>query len=164
MENTILNFNSHTIYDTDGNSYEFQDFTDLYYEIDKKYYTDSTYFKYYTVGDNERLENISYELYNTTDRWDIILIINKMNSPLQLPQDNNVVISRAELNYQQWEELYGQGKPDWYKEIKLKYFTSLLTKENEVFRNLKVIRPTYMSEFMYDLDDMIKEYQSEVSD
>lgn len=160
MENTILNFNKHNVTGPNGELFTVNDFTNLYYKIDDKYYNNPKYYELYQVGDDEKIEVISYKQYGTPDRWDIILIMNQIHSPLSLPQSYGTVMERAELKYKQWELLYGHSKPSWFKELKLKYFTALANDENERFRNIKIIRKEYMLDFMYDLDDVIKSYQN----
>ena len=156
MKNTLLNFNEVQVDGPNSELFYLNDFTNLYFSIPEKYTKNEMYYTNYLVADNETIENIAYKEYGTVRRWDILLITNKIDSPLSLPKDYNTVLEKADILYNRWEKLHGFGKPDWFKLLKQKYFTQLANIENEKFRTIKIIKDKYLLELMYILDDQIK--------
>ncbi len=142
----------------DGDTFKIQDFTNLYFKIDPKYYSDNKYFEYYQVSDDETIDSISYKKYDTVKRWDLVLFLNRIGSPLELPKSYNTVIAKGEMMYSRWYEIHGFNKPEWFNDVKRKYFITLANTENEKYRVIKLVRKPYMTDFMYELDDIYKAY------
>lgn len=164
MKNTLLNFVQTEVPGVDASdTYYIQDYTNLYFKIDPKYYTDAKYFEYYQVADDELVDYISYKKYDTVQRWDLILIMNNINSPIELPKSYNTVLSKGEMMFNRWNDIYGLNKPEWYLDLKRKYFISLASTENEKYRVIKLVRKPYMTQFMYELDDIYKTYVNSVA-
>ena len=49
----------------------------------------------YKIEDNDKLERISYELYGTTDYWDILLMLNARDPLFDFPYDYDTVYDSA---------------------------------------------------------------------
>jgi hypothetical protein len=161
MKNTLLNFEQFLSTAPNNDTWIVQDFTNLYFKrMDNKYWTDLNYYTQIQVQDGELLDYISYKQYGTTERWDILSYINGIQSQVVLPKDNNTIYTRAENLYNRWFLLNnGSAKPEWYKKMKLKYFENICFKENEKHRYIKIIKPEYMYDFMYDFAVIQKDYQ-----
>jgi len=93
MKNTVYNFN--TIQTVDGKI--LRDFTSVYYggltELLSNY---PEYFDFIDVGTNEKMENVSYDLYGSVDYADVILACNEENFLWCMPYGNEVVIQHSE--------------------------------------------------------------------
>lgn len=73
MTNTLLKFDFEEVGDyivSDYFSRNIKLFEFINDQIKKEYFTS------YRMEDNDKIERISYELYGTTDYWDLILLIN----------------------------------------------------------------------------------------
>jgi hypothetical protein len=161
MKNTLLNFESFIHTSSEGDRWIVQDFTDLYFKrLDEKYWSDIKYYTNRQVSDGELLDYISYKEYDTTERWDLISFINNIHSQTVLPKDNNTIYTRAENKFNRWDALNGKSKPDWYKKMKLKYFENICFEENEKHRYIKIIKPDYMYDVMYDLAVIKSDYEN----
>ena len=55
-----------------------------------------------TLNDDELIDGVSYQLYETTDYWDILLALNKITNISQLPVNYDVVLKRALEEYTNW--------------------------------------------------------------
>lgn len=154
MKNTILNFDKIEIpnYLNDGNSLLLKDTTMLRYSFPKEYYTEK-YYDNVMVEDDERLDLLAYKYYGEIDKWDLIMVFNDMESPFLLPKNYDFVIERGVLRYEEWFRTYGEGKPYWFLEAKQKYFQQVSSKENEKYRNIKLIKKTYITQIMKEIDD-----------
>jgi hypothetical protein len=158
MLNEILDFEKNLEEGYESDFYIISDFTnDFWKNIPEKYYTDSKYFKWYKVSDNELIDYISFKEYDVVKYWDLLCIINNIHSTLELPKDNNTILEKANILYERWYSLHGYGKPKWFCENKKKYYENIVFKENEKFRNIKVIRREYLSELQYDILDVVKQ-------
>jgi len=75
-----------------------------------------------TLLDNDRLiEGISFELYETTMYWDLLLKLNGISNLSQLPVNNDVILIRAKNSLDRWMEagsvLRGANIPEQYDEV-----------------------------------------------
>ena len=154
MTNTILLFDTCSI-DMNNDTITLNDFTNISVNIPEKYINDSKYFEYYRVGDGERLDSISYNKYGDPSKWDIILMMNNLHSGLLLPKDYNIVISKSDIMFDNWESIENnKNRPAWFKDLKKKYFLSLANIENEKYRNIKILKSEYILELVYELDNI----------
>lgn len=149
-------------------------------DIPEKYYGDN-YIKTYTV-DNDRLpESISFELYENTDYWDLLMRFNNITNTSQLPVNYDSVLTRARNALSDWmqagelittnslAEQYTEviemldegipivlekeeGHPD--ETVKAKYLEMLAYTDdkNEEFRNIKYLTLSDISELESALD------------
>ena len=122
--------------------------------FDNKYKMNNIFFKYnlntvieerylmvYQIQDGQMLENISYEIYGDTEYFWILMIINNLNDPIfdiALPDDaiQRTAIERSRnndgsINHALYSTNYDQ-----------------LSQENDAKRNIKVIKPEYLNEFL----------------
>jgi len=105
--------------------------------------------------DSDRLlEAISFELYKSTDYWDIILVVNKMSSMNQLPVSYDMVLHRSEMLLQSWKDKMAKVSKELTDEdIKNKYNKILQEQDsvNEKYRNIKYIPMDDLSSLEADL-------------
>ena len=111
----------------------------------------------YRITDNDNIERIAYDLYGTTDYWDILVMLNQRNPLFDMPYNYdkieestksytntylNVICSIDNLHV-----IAGVGKKlyDEYLEEGLA--------ENESFRYMYVVEPTKMADFLKVLQD-----------
>lgn len=121
--------------------------------IPDKYFSND-YILEYKVADDRLLESIAFELYENTNYWDILLILNGMRSMNELPVNHDIVISRADRKLLEWKKKGALLPGNLTDEvIQNKYENILLLEEelNEKFRYIKYISTDDLSELEADL-------------
>ena len=154
MNNIVLNYEKDELinYDGSGDYFIVRDFTQEHYTVPDIYYSDKYYDNIF-IEDDERLDLLAYKYYGQTKFWDLIMVYNKMASPLLLPKNYNFVVDRGDIRYNEWFQTYGDNKPIWFLENKKRWFIQVSTRENEQFRNIKLIKKTYINRIMKEIDD-----------
>jgi len=115
-------------------------FKNIFYKYNLDTPIDEKYLKVYSIADGETLEGISYELYDDTIYFWTIIIINGIFDPifdLPLPEEAIQQIARENSTI------------NGILDIAL-YSTNydILTDENDAKRNIKVIKPGYLGQFL----------------
>jgi hypothetical protein len=153
MNNSFLNFK-----DIEFDGVLVKDYTDLSVlpGIPAKYY-DSKYLMEYELQDNELIEGVSYNIYGTTNYWDLLIAGNGIKSLSQLPVQYDTVLVRAEERYSTFlmkPNLTGIVPTTEKKELIYQEILAEEIENNEKFRTLKYIRPEYISELLSDLQKL----------
>jgi len=111
--------------------------------------SDQTMFDWYQIEDNDKIERISLELYGNINYWDILMIINQRNPLFEMPFDFDTLSNLALDQVEEFiDEVYKKPLGElehakMYSKWETKYIAN-----NEIFRIIKIIRPTRMSEFL----------------
>jgi len=110
-----------------------------------------TYFSYYQMTNNDKLERISYELYGTPDYWDILFLLNKRDPLFDIPFDYDTVYNSSTsfidtyINY-----IYSNAPLSSIKrstELQ-EEFLNMFIEQNEIYRVIRVVRPSKIGEFI----------------
>jgi hypothetical protein len=118
-------------------------FKNIFYKYNLNTPIDEKYLKVYSMADGETLEGISYALYDDTIYFWTIMIVNGIFDPifdLPLPEEAIQQIAREKstingiLNISLYSTNY-----------------DILTDENDVKRNIKVIKPGYLGQFLTEI-------------
>ena len=113
------------------------------------------YLTIYKIEDNDKLEKISFDLYKTTDYWDILLMLNDRNPLFEMPYDTNTLTTAYEtLKDKYCNNIYVNQPMSLV--TKTRFSNELLTlfnNMNESYRYLYVIEPTRMGDFIKVLKD-----------
>lgn len=157
MDNKILN------YDSTINSLDLKDSPSLFNITDytsKKYLdlyrlpelSSADYIQYYIVNNDEKPEAISFDLYENTDYWDLLMLINNRSPLFDLPYNFDVIASAAEDKIARYNETYSTGN---LAALDLSHYTELIEQEkinstaaNEDIRKIKVIKPSKIYDFI----------------
>lgn len=109
------------------------------------------YLDKYRMTDDDKLERISYELYGTTDYWDIIFLLNKRDPLFDMPYNFDTVSDDSTSFLDTYRffiyanaPLYSSSRSD---ELKEEFLSEDILK-NETFRYIDVIKPSRMSDFI----------------
>ena len=118
-------------------------FKNLFYKYHLATAIEEKYLQVYKITDGETLEDISNELYGDPEHFWTIIIVNDMLDPifdLPLPEESIQEIARdmSEVDGVVDDTLYATN-----------YDT--LTEENDQKRNIKVIRPAFLSSFLTEM-------------
>lgn len=108
------------------------------------------YLSYYKINDNDKLERISYELYGTTDYWDLLFLLNNKNPLFDMPYYFDTIMSESSEKSSTYISTLYQGSTNF--SIRAEELTNtFLNKDIETNNNNKtifVIKPTQMSNFI----------------
>lgn len=147
MKNSILNFEKEEVNNFIVSDY-FSKNINLYSII-----TDTIkneYFSIYRIMDNDKIERISYELYGTTDYWDLLLLINDRNALDGMTYDFETCSSAVESYINKYEfEIYSnkdfstQRRDELIQEFDEKYKL-----RSEANRYLFIVNPSKMQDFL----------------
>lgn len=153
MKNTVLKFDYEELDEFIVSDY-FSKKVDVYSLIDQI----KDYVSAYKISDNDKLERISYELYGTTDYWDILLLLNGRNPLVDFPYDYDAVYdsSKTFVNkymyyvYSNAPLIVGKVADDLYKE-----FLQLNIDRNEINRYMFIVKPNKIGDFIKVLKDNV---------
>lgn len=154
MLNKYLNFDN-----IEFNSKYVKNSTDLILlpDIIEKYLSDDMTSEI-TLEDNRLIEGISYELYDSTDYWDILMLVNGITRFDELPVSYDIVLKRTDEKLVEWKKLsrLTRGAIDEGKSSRK--YNELLEQEttkNEKYRNLKYVQNIYIEDLISELDNLI---------
>ena len=114
---------------------------------------DPTYITYHTLQDNEKIEGVSYNLYGSTDYWDILVLINEIDPLFDMPYDFDIITNMATSNVDNYSSKVYATKdlktlnPIRYNELIQEEITRI-TAYFEKIRTIKIIKPSKMLDFI----------------
>lgn len=110
----------------------------------------ANYFSLYKITDNDKLERISYDIYGTTDFWDILLTLNDRNPLFDMPYDTDAILDISEKFWANYaDNLYFQAPLDSQVLIDLVDIEIEKNKVlNEVHRYIYIIKPSKIHDFI----------------
>lgn len=151
MKNTILNYTKIEVDDFIVSDYfskkiSIRDFLSTHPDL----------FSAYRVMDDEKLENISYKLYGTTDYWDLLLMINDMNPLFDMPYNSDAIINKVQTELNTYFYFTYSHAP-LSNAARITELTTEFSENanllNEKFRYINVVKPTSISAFIKLLKD-----------
>lgn len=151
MKNTVLTFDKEELDEFIVSDYFSKNFR--LYEIKANL---SDYLDIRKVTDNDKLENISYSLYGTTDYWDILLLINEKNPLFDMPYDYDTVVDSATdfankyiyYVYSQAPLVIGDAATEFTERIIAEF-----VEDNENNRYMYIVKATKIGEFLKVIND-----------
>lgn len=148
MKNSTINYDTRTL-DGEVTSYQIKDYTSKSYDLtDMLEIYDTKYIDYYILANNEKIEELSYRLYNSASYWDILLLINFRDPLFGLVYDQDNVISNATNKVTTYVDQATVPIIDPYLSQLINEQIDINTFENESLRTIKIIRPSMINEFM----------------
>lgn len=144
MKNYILDFK-----EVEVEHFVFHNFTEPRF-VPSALAAKTEYYTYVEVDDNKKIEYISYDLYGTSEYWDIVLSLNNMRDPLALPKSLDFIINKVKRNIDEYIKYYKITDPNVREE---RYTIELEEQQklNEKFRMVKVVKPEKLVDFLRDL-------------
>jgi hypothetical protein len=108
------------------------------------------YFTTYKILDNDKIERISYEIYGTTDYWDLLLLINDREALCGITYDFETCTSNVESYINKYEfEIYSNNDiSDERKTELLDEFYEKYKLRNEMNRYMYIIKPSKIQDFL----------------
>lgn len=151
MQNTILKYEYEELDEFIVSNF-FSKKIDIY-SIIQEFVSNGTlndFLQLYRIEDNDKLERISYNIYGTTDYWDILLQLNDRNPLFDLPYNLDTLIDISEEFWNNYSNLLYFQSP-LHSDIlnKLIYEEIEIMKErNEIHRYIYIIKTTKIQEFL----------------
>jgi hypothetical protein len=155
MKNTILNYDREEVeMDLDGNINDVVASVPDYFSKDINVFEIfddvSDMLDVYQCDDDDKIERISYELYGTTDYWDLLLLLNDKNPLSQLPYNESVLQQSTEAHINLYKNYIYSHAPLLQTRTNelLAEFLQQDKENNEKFRFLYIIKPTKINDFI----------------
>jgi hypothetical protein len=156
MRNSIYQF-----YDIKRDQKVVKDFTSVYFSnlfnILEQY---DDYFMIIELGENDRLENVSYQLYGSENYADLILACNDENFIWSSPYDQDIILLLTENILDEFREEMNIDNFDnnpSYRAFKEQVHL-ILDDRNSKRKKFKVPKPENLGEVLNIIDNYIKEY------
>lgn len=147
MKNSIINFEKIEVDDFIVSDY-FSKNIYLYSIITENIKKD--FFITYRISDNDKIERISFELYGTTDYWDLLLLINDREALCGITYDFETCTANVESYVSKYEkEIYSNKDiTDIRMNELLNEFYEKYKTRNEMNRYMFVVKPSKMQDFL----------------
>jgi hypothetical protein len=153
MLNRIFNFPTIIVDDT----YQFDnifvyDKTAVYSIVDNNPYM------FYTkvCQDDEKLESLAYREYNDSSLWDILFVINKMESVYDLPKNQDIVYNESIDYFNEWKTKFPYITDQKTLDNVFNNIHSQKIADNEKYRVLLYIYTDYLTIFLDQVKNVFK--------
>lgn len=112
---------------------------------------DENWFHNIRIEYNKTLEGISNEIYQNPNYWDLIMLVNKKSPFNCLPYDEETIKDMAISKTNRYKEsTYGHNLPASDYVRLYDYYLNELSIENDSRFIIKVIKPSFIQEFLQD--------------
>lgn len=159
LTDTLLNFESfqEDILDIEGEAiletyvlpdYRSFDILGIYEYIDS---LPEETFMWYQLEDDTKLEKVALDLYGNSDYWDILMLINQKDPLFHMPYNYDTLVNSAEIKAQNYiDEIYGNTITNVAYNALVETYKKKFIKENEIFRYIRIIKPSQIYKFLQD--------------
>lgn len=138
----------------DNDIFELDDYTNLanISEILKEYEEEMLD---YQVSNDERIEVASFNIYESANYWDLLLLINNIRDWRELPVNQDKLDKKLNEVYSEWLEVFGKFKSEPAKEEKYKELEEAIFLENEKYRNIRYVKKEKINELKAKIKDFV---------
>lgn len=113
----------------------------------------SEWFAYVKVLNNTNVEKLAYDIYGSADFWDLLVLINDRSPLFEMPYDFDVIERMTEKMVSDYEKyVYKKSLPEEARERLRNKLASKISDNYESLRVIKYIKPTYVYEFLNELN------------
>ena len=107
------------------------------------------WFSYVLVPQNSTLEKVSYDLYESKDYWDILLLVNERMPLFDMYYDYDIISEAGETTLQEYENKVYRKKilSDVRERLRVKMQENYEA-ENENLKIIKYIKKNYLYDFI----------------
>lgn len=146
MKNSVLTYDSIVSDGYSHQDYSSRDYTKIHSYVETC--TDDL-FEWYRMNDNDKMERVSYELYGTTDYWDILIMINDLNPLYGLPYAYDIQDTAADETVAKYIAAHPESNiPDVHAEYMHAAYEAYYIHENELGRVIRIVKPSKLQEFL----------------
>ena len=146
MKNTFLNFDQEEVDDFIVSDYFSRNLrlVDILTEDIK-----NTYFTSHRLDDNDKLERLSYDIYGTTDYWDLLAMINDKDPLFGMSYDFENYTSYTDTFIEDYNDIYSNKPLSENRILELKNeFYEINRIKNEGNRYIYIVIPSRLQEFL----------------
>ena len=145
MKNTIMTFDKREFTDEFINDYTSRNFRPI---AQMQEVSDNIWIDYITLVDDQKVEQISQDLYGSPDYWDILMLINNRDPLFDMVYKFDVLSLIATNTIEKYASDYsGVYKQETFDDLAAEKLQQLQD-ESDVLRTFKIIRPSKISEFV----------------
>lgn len=147
LTNSVINFTNRTVNNYDVEDYFSMDFNKLSEYIDS---CPSSWFDWYQIPNNSKIEKISLDIYGDANYWDILILINHRNPIFDMPYEYDTLYDLAEDRINEYiNDVYvNKSLDETAKTIMIEAYKERLVAENELLRVIKIVKPTRLQTFI----------------
>lgn len=104
----------------------------------------------YQCHNGDKLERISYELYNTTDYWDILLLLNQRTPLFDMSYDDSIITTLTEQFIRRYQIFIYSDAPliQRVADTLFEQYLDEAIEENERLRNIIIVKPQEINNFI----------------
>jgi hypothetical protein len=152
MKNTIITYNKRDI-----DEYSVSDYFSKNISIADILFQYPNLLAIYNTTNGDKLERISYELYGTTNYWDILLMLNKRDPLFEIPYDFDIIYDLTEAQLAKYVELSSSIElTDERKEAIREQIFQEAQEANESYRTLYVVKKDKIGDALFILKSLGK--------
>jgi len=159
MKNSTLDYKNRTL-----KNFKFRDYTSIYFGfLLNELNNYPHYFEFIDVVEDDKLENIAYQLYGSEDYSDIILLCNNENFLWSFPYSQDILMDQIEAIVRNLKiEMNITENPEQMKDfLNLRNeIYERLDESNSLKRRLRIPKP----EFLADVIAIIHDYKHQNSE
>ena len=153
MKNTILKYKTESLeMNIDGNlkTYNVNDYFSKDIGINNIIDKLEPFLALYKTSNGDKLERISYELYNTTDYWDILLLLNNRDPLYGMTYDDDAIRQMVRSLIENYQVVVYSHAPlnQLRTDNLLEQFVNEAIEENERLRNIIIVKPQEINNFI----------------
>jgi hypothetical protein len=143
MINTVYNFNETTSF----SNYTITDvFSKTITLVPENITVYNDWFTYINVDDGRTLVDIAYDVYNNSNLWDLIFIINNMDTVFDLPKHNDYVYSVVDNRFAVWTAMFPHLSQTELDNTKARFLEEEIA-NNEKHRKIILLKSQYLPRF-----------------
>jgi hypothetical protein len=104
----------------------------------------------YKIDNGDKLERISYELYGTSDYWDILLLINDRTPLYDMPYDFEILSGNAIKSVNYYKDYIYDNAPLAQDRVD-EFYSELIedgVQQNELHRYIYVVKRSRLNDFI----------------
>lgn len=152
MKNTILNYELENVQIDLGftDDVNVRDYFSKDIKIFNLFNEHQDLFVTYQIENDDKIERISYELYGTTDYWDILLMLNDRSPLFEIPYGYDPIHDYAKIQIDIYRNLIYSHSPLLLARTDNLFddLSEELLDNNETIRTMYIIKPSRMNDFI----------------
>ena len=162
MKNTILDFDKiQTELGSTWGTVDVPDYFSKKIHLDDLFSADlgidiNEYLTTFRIADDDKIERISYQLYGTTNYWDILVLLNSKDPLFDLPYNYDLIsdnVTNFVDVYKNYIYAHAPLSDDERIDILTNQYLNERLQKTETDRFIKVIKPSKLNEFIKILKD-----------
>ena len=144
MTNSFLNYNNTTSFSTD---YTISNIYSNIITLNTSVLSlNSSWYYTVIIEPGRRLEDIAFQHYNNSNLWDMLYVLNEMDSVFSLPKSDDYIYAVVEDKVNKWLATFPDTNQDMIDSISSD-IEAIEVANNVKYQNFKILYPAYVSRF-----------------